>query len=98
NLTLVERLRQVGEKYHRPPGQVAVAWVLRNPAVTAAIVGARNAHQVEKNVGAAELQLTEEEVAEIGGGKVQEPEPVMAGRILNSIYNKPAVLPVVAPS
>jgi aryl-alcohol dehydrogenase-like predicted oxidoreductase len=52
---------------------------LRNPAVTAAIVGARNAQQVEKNVGAAELQLTDEEVAEIQGGKVQEPEPVMAG-------------------
>src|SRR4029077_16372967 len=43
NLALVERLREVGDKYHRPPGQVAVAWVLRNPAVTGAIVGARNA-------------------------------------------------------
>jgi aryl-alcohol dehydrogenase-like predicted oxidoreductase len=78
NLALVERLREVGEKYHRPPGQVAVAWVLRNPAVTAAIVGARNAEQVERNVGAAELQLTDQEVAEIEGRKVQEPEPVMA--------------------
>jgi len=78
NLALVERLRDVGERYHRPPGQVAVAWVLRNPAVTAAIVGARNAQQVEKNVGAAELQLDEEDVAEIEGRKVQEPEPVMA--------------------
>src|SRR6267142_1082089 len=74
NLALVERLREVGEKYHRPPGQVAVAWVLRNPAVTAAIVGARNAEQVERNVGAAELQLTDQEVAEIEGRKVQEPE------------------------
>src|SRR5882724_10741847 len=45
NLALVERLREVGEKYHRPAGQVAVAWVLQNPAVTAAIVGARNAVQ-----------------------------------------------------
>jgi len=78
NLALVERLREVGEKYHRPPGQVAVAWALRNPAVTAAIVGARNAEQVERNVGAAELQLTDQEVAEIEGRKVQESEPVMA--------------------
>src|SRR6266480_3446561 len=78
NLALVERLRAVGEKYGRPPGQVAIAWILRNSAVTAAIVGARNAEQVEKNVGAAELQLTDEEVAEIEGKKVQEPEPVMA--------------------
>ena len=78
NLVFVERLREVGEKYHRPPGQVAVAWVLRNPVVTAAIVGARNAQQVEKNVGAAELQLTDLEIAEIEGRKVQEPAPVMA--------------------
>ncbi len=42
NLALVERLRKVGQKYGRPPGQIAVAWVLRNPAVTAAIVGARS--------------------------------------------------------
>jgi aryl-alcohol dehydrogenase-like predicted oxidoreductase len=78
NLALVERLREVGEKYHRPPGHVAVAWVLRNPAVTAAIVGARNAEQVERNVGAVELELSDEEVAEIEGRKVQEPKPVMA--------------------
>lgn len=76
NLALVERLRKVGEKYGRPPGQVAVAWVLRNPAVTAAIVGARNAQQVEKNVGAAELQLTDEDVAEIEA--VNEPALVNA--------------------
>src|SRR5213596_2493373 len=56
NLALVERLREVGEEYGRPPGQVAIAWILRNPAVTAAIVGARNAEQVEKNVDAVELQ------------------------------------------
>jgi aryl-alcohol dehydrogenase-like predicted oxidoreductase len=78
NLALVERLREVGEKYHRPPGQVAVAWVLRNPAVTAAIVGARNAQQVEKNVGAVELQLSDEEVAEIEGINNYEPNLVTA--------------------
>jgi aryl-alcohol dehydrogenase-like predicted oxidoreductase len=78
NLALVERLRHVGEKYHRPPGQVAVAWVLRNPAVTAAIVGARNAQQVEKNVGAVELELSDEEVAEIEGTNEYEPNLVTA--------------------
>jgi len=73
NLALVERLRRVGQKYGRPPGQVAVAWVLRNPAVTAAIVGARSPQQVEQNVGAADLHLNEEDVAEIEG--VNEPQP-----------------------
>ena len=78
NLALVERLREVGEKYGRPPGQVAIAWILRNPAVTAAIVGARNAEQVEKNVGAVELQLTAEDVEEIEGVNAHEPALITA--------------------
>src|SRR5437870_13391077 len=36
NLALVERLREMGEEYGRPPGQVAIAWTLRSPAVTGA--------------------------------------------------------------
>ena len=78
NLALVERLRQVGERHGRPPGQVAIAWTLRNPAVTGAIVGARNAKQVEGNVGAADLYLADEEIAEIEGRKINEPELVTA--------------------
>ena len=78
NLALVERLREVGERHGRPPGQVAIAWALRNPAVTGAIVGARNAKQVEGNVGAAELQLSEEEVAKIEGKNDKEREPAIA--------------------
>jgi aryl-alcohol dehydrogenase-like predicted oxidoreductase len=72
NLALVERLRKIGQKYGRPPGQIAVAWVLRHPAVTAAIVGARSSQQVEQNVGAADLHLTDEDVAEIEGNNVQD--------------------------
>jgi aryl-alcohol dehydrogenase-like predicted oxidoreductase len=78
NLELVERLREVGQGHGRPPGQVAIAWALQNPAVTGAIVGARSAEQVERNVGAAELYLTDEEIAEIEGRNVGEPELVTA--------------------
>jgi len=78
NLALVERLREVGERVQHPPGQVAIAWVLRNPAVTGAIVGARNATQVEGNVDAATLRLTNNEIAEIEGKNVYEPELVTA--------------------
>jgi aryl-alcohol dehydrogenase-like predicted oxidoreductase len=77
-LALVDRLRGLAEKYGRPVGQVAVAWVLRNPAVTAAIVGARSPQQVEQNVGAADLQLTDEDVAEIEGNSVQKLQLVTA--------------------
>jgi len=78
NLALVERLREVGERVQRPPGQVAIAWALRNPAVTGAIVGARNAKQVEGNVDAATLRLTDKEMAEIEGRNIREPELVTA--------------------
>jgi aryl-alcohol dehydrogenase-like predicted oxidoreductase len=78
NLALVERLREVGERVQRPPGHVAIAWVLRNAAVTGAIVGARNAKQVEGNVDAATLRLTTKEIAEIEGKKEKKPELVTA--------------------
>ena len=78
NLALVERLREIGERHRRPPGQIAIAWVLQNPAVTGAIVGARNAKQVEGNVGAAKLRLTDEEIATIEGKNVNQPELVTA--------------------
>jgi aryl-alcohol dehydrogenase-like predicted oxidoreductase len=78
NLALVERLREVGEVVQRPPGQVAIAWTLRNPAVTGAIVGARNAKQVEGNVDAATLRLTNKEIAKVDGENIYEPELVTA--------------------
>ncbi len=65
NLALVERLRTVGARHGRSPGETAIAWTLRNPAVTGAIVGARDAKQVEGVAGAAEFRLTPDEIAEI---------------------------------
>jgi len=67
NLALVQRLRAVGRRLGRTPGEVAIAWTLRNPAVTGAIVGARNAKQAEGVMRAAELRLSNEDVVEIEG-------------------------------
>jgi aryl-alcohol dehydrogenase-like predicted oxidoreductase len=67
NIELVERLRKVGARHGRNPGEVAIAWVLSNPAVTGAIVGARNAKQAEGVMRAGELKLTPEEIKEIEG-------------------------------
>ena len=67
NLALVERLRNVGKKHGRSAGEVAIAWTLRKPAVTGAIVGARNAQQVDGIVGGSELSLSDAEIAEIEG-------------------------------
>jgi aryl-alcohol dehydrogenase-like predicted oxidoreductase len=67
NIELVERLRKVGTRHGSSPGEVAIAWVLRHPAITGAIVGARNAKQAEGVMRAGELKLTTEEIAEIEG-------------------------------
>jgi aryl-alcohol dehydrogenase-like predicted oxidoreductase len=65
NLELVEKLREIGNRHGRSPGEVAIAWTLRNPAVTGAIVGARTARQANGVMRAAELQLSDKEVSEI---------------------------------
>ena len=65
NLALVEEMRAIGAKHSKTSGEVAIAWTLRNPAVTAAIVGLRSPKQLDGVIGAASLHLSDEEVAQI---------------------------------
>jgi aryl-alcohol dehydrogenase-like predicted oxidoreductase len=67
NLKAVERLRAVGTRHGHSPGEVAIAWTLHHPAVTGAIVGARNAKQVDGIIGAMDFRLTPPEVSEVEG-------------------------------
>ena len=67
NLALVEELRKIGGRYGASPGAVAIAWTLRQPAVTAAIVGFRRPAQVDGLLAAASLRLAPEEIARIDG-------------------------------
>jgi aryl-alcohol dehydrogenase-like predicted oxidoreductase len=66
NLELVELLRAIGKRHDVEPGVVAIAWTLHQPAITAAIVGGRNAKQVEGVLPAATFRLSDAEYAEIG--------------------------------
>jgi aryl-alcohol dehydrogenase-like predicted oxidoreductase len=65
NLRIVQLLREIGDRHGCTPGEVAIAWTLANPAVTAAIVGMRNRDQVRGVVGAAEITLNKAELEEI---------------------------------
>ena len=65
NLNLVELLRAIGSRNGRTPGEVAIAWTLRRPEVTAAIVGIRSAAQVDGIIGSADYRLTSAEIQEI---------------------------------
>ena len=76
NLKLVELLRKIGSAHSRSPGEVAIAWTLRHSAVTAAIVGARNAKQVDGIIGAATFRLQPDEIARIEDFLAANPVPV----------------------
>jgi aryl-alcohol dehydrogenase-like predicted oxidoreductase len=65
NLAIVEKLREIGARHRKSPGEVAIAWTLRHPAVTGAIVGARSAAQVDGFIGAADFRLSPSEIDEI---------------------------------
>jgi aryl-alcohol dehydrogenase-like predicted oxidoreductase len=65
NLELVSLLEEIGREHGSSPGEVAIAWTLRHPAVTAAIIGGRRPDQVDGTVGVAELRLSEDDLDRI---------------------------------
>ena len=65
HLEFVERLRPIAARHGKTVGQLAIAWTLRHPGVTAAIVGARRPEQVEENVSAMGWHLSGGEMSEI---------------------------------
>jgi aryl-alcohol dehydrogenase-like predicted oxidoreductase len=64
-LALVDKLRPIAERNKRTLAQLAIAWVLRRPEVTAAIVGARKPTQIEETAPAADWILNKNDIAEI---------------------------------
>ena len=72
---VVDRLGQVAEKRGVPRAQVALAWLLGQPAVTAPIVGATKPHHLEDAAAALSLHLTPEEIASLEEPYV--PHPVL---------------------
>ena len=65
NLALVEELRPIAERNGRSLAELAIAWVLRRPEVTSAIVGARRPSQIEQTVSAGEWTLSAGDIADV---------------------------------
>jgi aryl-alcohol dehydrogenase-like predicted oxidoreductase len=65
NLGVVEVLRGIAQRRNRTPGEIAIAWTMRDPVVTGAIVGMRSAEQAKQVVRAADLRLHADEIQEI---------------------------------
>jgi aryl-alcohol dehydrogenase-like predicted oxidoreductase len=75
NLAVADHLKEIGNRHNVSAGVVAIAWTLRNPAIAAAIVGGRNAKQVEGVIPAITFRLTEAEYAEINAFLAAHPAP-----------------------
>lgn len=67
NLDLVKKLTILAKRHGKTPAQMAIAWVLRRPELTAAIVGARRPSQVAETVLAGDLELSPEDINAIDG-------------------------------
>jgi aryl-alcohol dehydrogenase-like predicted oxidoreductase len=65
NLAVVERLKGLARARDMPLPQLAVAWTLANPAVQVTIVGARRPDQLDETAAAADVKLSEADLAEI---------------------------------
>jgi aryl-alcohol dehydrogenase-like predicted oxidoreductase len=65
NFAVAARVKQVAAQRGCTAAQIALAWLLSRPGVTAPILGARSAAQLEENLGAAELMLTQEQIASL---------------------------------
>jgi len=65
NLAMADLLKAIGARHGLTAGEMAIAWTLRRPEVTAAIVGLRNPKQIAGVIGAAEFRLSDNELAEI---------------------------------
>ncbi len=61
NFEAVNRIKEITQTHDRSMAQFAIAWILNNPFITSVIVGATSVRQFEENLGATEIELSEEE-------------------------------------
>jgi aryl-alcohol dehydrogenase-like predicted oxidoreductase len=60
---LIPVLREIAARHDRSPAQIALAWLLRHPVVTSVIVGAKRVDQLEENLRATDIELTEADLS-----------------------------------
>ncbi len=71
NLALVDRVRAVADRTHVTVGQVALAWLLAQGPSIVPIPGARRLARLEENLGAADVTLSAQDLAELDDASTQ---------------------------
>ncbi|OLR91385.1 aldo/keto reductase [Actinokineospora bangkokensis] len=88
NLGIAAVVAEVAGELGSTPAQVALAWLLHNPAVTAPVVGARTAEQLVGNLAALEVDLTADHLARLDGASAIElgyPHDLLAGDHIRAV-------------
>jgi aryl-alcohol dehydrogenase (NADP+) len=75
DFTVVERVTEIAKKRGVPNAQIALAWVLQQPGVTAPIIGASKMSHLEDALKALEIKLSDEELKTLA--EPYEPHPVL---------------------
>jgi aryl-alcohol dehydrogenase-like predicted oxidoreductase len=75
DFTVVDRLTEIAQARGVKNAQVALAWVLAKPGISAPIIGASKAYQLEDALAASSIQLTPEEIARLE--QPYEPHPIL---------------------
>jgi aryl-alcohol dehydrogenase-like predicted oxidoreductase len=75
DFTVVDRLLEIAAQRHAKPAQVALAWILSRPAVSAPIIGASKLYQLEDALTALQLKLTDDEIKRLE--EPYEPHPIL---------------------
>jgi aryl-alcohol dehydrogenase-like predicted oxidoreductase len=73
---VVDRLNEVASARGVPPSHIALAWLLRNPAITAPVVGTTKPHHLEDGIAALSVKLSDEEVGRLE--ELYQPHPPTA--------------------
>lgn len=81
SIEIAEVLRGVAQEIGATPSQVAIAWTLKNPAVTSPIIGARTVEQATDNLGALDLVLAPEHVGRLD--QASAPSPIFPARFVS---------------
>ena len=84
---LVDRLREIGTAYAATPAQVALAWILSKPFVGSVLLGANKFTQLEDNLGAADLEIRKEDLANLD--ELTAPTPAYPNFFIDRVVDEP---------
>jgi aryl-alcohol dehydrogenase-like predicted oxidoreductase len=88
NLAIADVVTEVAAELGHTPAQVGLAWTLRNPGVTAPIIGARTPEQLEGNLGALAVEFTEAQLVRLDEASAIDlgyPHDLLAGDHIRAV-------------